>query len=570
MINNPSGVYAQSNPQSFCHPNSSSFLLFQSTNGQVYASNFQIINSLLKFGDWVLVGGKIEFDDGYVPQSRDSLSVQAFENSLYVFARSFTNSSHLYVSILDPNTMKTTSWQMVGGDSAALLTDATIAYNSFTKLLEAFMVSTDGYLYRSWQTKPTEWSNWDKTGYSGPKSSHAPVVHGMDSNIFNGRLNVFVYGEDGYLHHIWQTTCDKVPNPWGWCTWSTWYQIGGAMPKTLDDMNTLGIGNNLHKGIEIFTVSSDGELFRLWQLDRHKHWRGWEQMTRDVEYVITSLPTVVSNIGWWKVFVLDKSSAVRTIKQTSVFHVEPSSVGFSTRTDVSWIIPIDEASNKDWIAIYNKGSGNEDYLDYMYVGGAQNPLSDPVPNGKTSFMIYLPEGIYDVRYLIDKQYISATQTSLTVTSSSTEEEWVQIFRGIFTGLNLVNVSIETCVKDAENIRDYFEKAFQQFEDRFVYTGLTDLGVAIGLIVKGMKDCGIENTLVSKVEGFVKDLMACIEKEGCVHFVVDLAKRLLVLYENEYEIYGDIKGATNCFKTEAYVQGSYNVGRVIAACIALPR
>ena len=113
------------------------------------------------------------------------------------------------------------------------------------------MVSTDGYLYRTWQIKESEWSDWDKTGYSAPKSAHAPVVHAMDTNIFNGRLNVFVHGSDGYLHHIWQTTCDKVPNPWGWCTWSTWNKIGGAIPTTSVDSNTLGIGNNIHLGIEI-------------------------------------------------------------------------------------------------------------------------------------------------------------------------------------------------------------------------------------------------------------------------------------------------------------------------------
>ena len=133
------------------------------------------------------------------------------------------------------------------------------------------MISTDGYLYRTWQINKSEWSDWDKTGYSAPKSTHAPVVHSMDTNIFNGRLNVFVHGSDGYLHHIWQTTCDKVPNPWGWCTWSAWNKIGGVIPTTSVDSNTLGIGNNIHLGIEVCKFSSvSAFLYQKIQICREK------------------------------------------------------------------------------------------------------------------------------------------------------------------------------------------------------------------------------------------------------------------------------------------------------------
>ena len=96
-----------------------------------------------------------------------------------------------------------------------------------------------------------DWHSWDKTGYYAPKSKHAPVAHDMDTNIFNGRINVFVHGTDGKIHHIWQTTCDKVPNPWGWCTWSTWNTIGGSLPLVMDTANTLSIANNMHLGIEV-------------------------------------------------------------------------------------------------------------------------------------------------------------------------------------------------------------------------------------------------------------------------------------------------------------------------------
>ena len=93
--------------------------------------------------------------------------------------------------------------------------------------------------------------SWDETGYGAPESQHAPVVHQMSHSIFNGVLNVFIYGDDGYLHHIWQTTCDKVPNPWGWCTWSVWYKISDKIPAAVPSFNPLSIGANIHLGIEV-------------------------------------------------------------------------------------------------------------------------------------------------------------------------------------------------------------------------------------------------------------------------------------------------------------------------------
>ena len=104
---------------------------------------------------------------------------------------------------------------------------------------------------------PTKWVSWDETGYGAPETQHAPVVHPMSNSVFNGVLNVFIYGDDGYLHHIWQTTCDKVPNPWGWCTWSVWYKISDKIPETVPSNNPLSIGANIHLGIEVL---------------KHAHW----------------------------------------------------------------------------------------------------------------------------------------------------------------------------------------------------------------------------------------------------------------------------------------------------------
>lgn len=49
--------------------------------------------------------------------------------------------------------------------------------------------------------------------------------------------------------------------------------------------------------------------------------------------------------------------------------------------------------------VYPSGADNEMYVDFLYVGGGQNPNADPLPKGSLTFKSYLPNGKYDYRYL---------------------------------------------------------------------------------------------------------------------------------------------------------------------------
>ena len=40
----------------------------------------------------------------------------------------------------------------------------------------------------------------------------------------------------------------------------------------------------------------------------------------------------------------------------------------------------------------------------------------------------------------------------------------------------------------------------------------------------------------------------------MNFVIDALHEILILFENMIEIYGDIRGADNSFKIQAYEQG----------------
>ena len=102
------------------------------------------------------------------------------------------------------------------------------------------------------------------------------------------------------------------------------------------------------------------------------------------------------------------------------------------------------------------------------------------------------------------------QTSLEVTKGPSDEKWVQVFRGLFNGFQIKNVSVETCVKDAETTVKYFEDAFTAFEDREIYKGLHLIGNALTGVSAAMKDCDVDSVIIAGIEKFVKDLMSCIK------------------------------------------------------------
>jgi len=172
----------------------------------------------------------------------------------------------------------------------------------------------------------------------------------------------------------------------------------------------------------------------------------------------------------------------------------------------------------------------------------------------------------------DRRFVDAIGTSLTVDAGTPEETWVQIFEGVFTGLNLKNVSVKTCVKDAEDIEHDFLASFEAFEDRKIVEGIVLMGKALQEVLKASHDCGIDSLVKQRIEVFINDLVSCAKspQTGCIHFLIDIGSEVLVLYENIYEIYGDVIAANNAFDVKAYHQGGFNVGRVVGACLALPR
>ena len=71
---------------------------------------------------------------GAVLKGMRSVKAVMYSKKPYVLARSYTNSSKLYWSSLGGDE-KWSSWSRIGGGSASLMTDASVVYNSFSKVI---------------------------------------------------------------------------------------------------------------------------------------------------------------------------------------------------------------------------------------------------------------------------------------------------------------------------------------------------------------------------------------------------------------------------------------------------
>lgn len=211
--------------------------------------------------------------------SMDAVKCDVLETLIHVFARSQTNKSRVHWTYFDTAANKSNgspnknlhdsniTWKAIGSNDDYLKFDPYVVKNSYINRLEIFSVFTDGYVRHTWQEDKTEFSDkWEKLSrLSSKKYNSAPVVHEMPDNFFNGILHLFVRGEDNQLHHIKQTSCDKIKNPWGPCTWELGFSsLGGTLPANESSVNPLTVSKNIHRGIEVRMIVcpiENGALF---------------------------------------------------------------------------------------------------------------------------------------------------------------------------------------------------------------------------------------------------------------------------------------------------------------------
>lgn len=108
---------------------------------------------------------------------------------------------------------------------------------------------------------------------------------------------------------------------------------------------------------------------------------------------------------------------------------------------------------------------------------------------------------------VNKKYFDAIKAPFTVTTGSTDKEWVQVYKGIAAGLGKYNVSFETCVKDGAQTVEVFKEAFEAFDNKEIYRGIQLVGEALVDIYKAFMACE-ETSIAKALEKLASDFIAC--------------------------------------------------------------
>jgi acylphosphatase len=174
-----------------------------------------------------------------------------------------------------------------------VLAGGTLAQNGDGRV-EVFVRGDDNAVWHIWQTAPNNgWSGWASLGGNIPA---VPVVFPNDDL----RLEVFVRGDDNALWHIWQT----APNN----GWSGWASLGGNFP------GQPAVWMNADGRLEVFVRGDDNALWHIWQTAPNNGWSGWASLGGN----FPGDPVVYQNAdGRLEVFVRGDDNALWHIWQTA-------------------------------------------------------------------------------------------------------------------------------------------------------------------------------------------------------------------------------------------------------------
>jgi hypothetical protein len=126
--------------------------------------------------------------------------------------------------------------------------------------LEVFAPGNGAFCNR-WQEQPLDIPviNWRPQGWNEkPKPRPEIGLTWLDAALnFENRLEVLAFGDDGALWHAWQI--DVAP------FWSRWESLGSP-PAKIREADRLTIGTNQDGRLEVFVVGQDGAVWHIWQI----------------------------------------------------------------------------------------------------------------------------------------------------------------------------------------------------------------------------------------------------------------------------------------------------------------
>ena len=157
----------------------------------------------------------------------------------------------------------TNTWTSHGNPAGVQLTGSPTLAASADGRLELFAVGSDGALWHIWQTAPDNgWVSWVSHGRPpGTRLAGSPTLAVNSAR----RLELFAVGSDGALWHIWQTAPSNG--------WSDWLSHGRAAGTGLATAPALAAG--VDGRLELFIGGDDGATWHLWQTAPAGGWSSW-------------------------------------------------------------------------------------------------------------------------------------------------------------------------------------------------------------------------------------------------------------------------------------------------------
>lgn len=114
-----------------------------------------------------------------------------------------------------------------------------------------------------------------------------------------------------------------------------------------------------------------------------------------------------------------------------------------------------------------------------------------------------------VIFRVDRRYFDAVSSSLAATNGTKDKEWIQVYRGIATGLGKESFNFEKCVEDGNHTVELFKESFAAFKNKDIFKGLQLIGTALMDVVKAFEDCG-ETDIAKALEKLATDFIQCVE------------------------------------------------------------
>jgi hypothetical protein len=141
------------------------------------------------------------------------------------------------------------------------------------------------------------WDSWTSLGAPpGGVSAHLLVsVQNAD-----GRLELFALGQAAEVWHTWQDAPSSG-------TWSAWESLGRPTGASII---RLAAGKNLDGRLELFGLSSDGELWNIWQLAPNSGWSSWDARGAPIGTTLGALAVGENADGRLEVFAISDGDAL--------------------------------------------------------------------------------------------------------------------------------------------------------------------------------------------------------------------------------------------------------------------